>query len=209
MITNAMFYRTKDEKDEMQKGGITRLGPFEIDHQQVYVGTISILTIMPVNFLLVALFKSVQMSYEGHEALAVITGDSIKNNLKRSCRAPPIMKYVAWTLVFLSIVLSAFFVIMYSLTWGPEKSQSWLTSMVTSFLESLLILEPIKVCIVFYPMVSTIVLANATDTRKISHKVVSFSSWSQLKHFWVETWVLLLLMNNCVKIDEYKQNVSL
>ncbi|XP_072040128.1 uncharacterized protein [Amphiura filiformis] len=144
MITNAMFYRTDDEQEELPEGGSVRLGPFEIDFQQVYIGTISILIIMPVNFILVALFKSVQMSYEGHEELAVITKDTLKGNFKRHCRAPPIMKYVAWTLVFLSIVLSAFFVVLYSLMWGHEKSKSWLMSMLTSFLESLLVFEPVK-----------------------------------------------------------------
>ncbi len=142
MITNAMFYRTDEEKEELQEGGSVRFGPFEIDFQQVYIGTISILIIMPVNFLLVGLFKSVQMSYEGHEALAVIKYGSFR---KKHCRAPPIMKYVAWTLVFLATIMSAFFVIMYSLQWGKVKSKAWLMSMLTSFLESLLVFEPVKV----------------------------------------------------------------
>lgn len=146
MITNAMFYRTDDESEDMPEGGKARLGPFEIDFQQIYIGTISIMVIMPVNLILVGLFKSVQMSYEGHDGLAVISeGKMSSKRFKKRCSAPPIMKYIAWMLVFLSITSSAFFVIMYSLMWGHEKSQSWLMSMLTSFLESLLMLEPLKV----------------------------------------------------------------
>ena len=147
MITNAMFYRTDDEKEDFPQGDKVHLGLFEIDLQEVYIGFISTLIILPVNLLLVILFKSVQISHEGVTGLAVISSDSIENKrFTRRCRAPPIMKYVAWTLVFVSIVLSAFFAVMYSLMWGKEKSRAWLMSMLTSFLESLLLIEPAKVC---------------------------------------------------------------
>ncbi|XP_072039376.1 polycystin-1-like protein 2 [Amphiura filiformis] len=145
MITNAMFYRTDDEAEELPQGKTWRVGPFEIDSQEVYIGGISTLIILPVNLILVVLFKSVQMSYEGETGLAQITsGDGETKRFSRRCSAPPIMKYIAWSLVFASIVLSAFFVVMYSLMWGHDKSKAWLMSMLTSFLESLLLVEPAK-----------------------------------------------------------------
>ncbi len=149
MITNAMFYRTDEEAEQLPAGKTLHMGPFEMNSQELYIGGISTLIILPVNLLLVILFKSVQMSYEGVAGLTKISshvkGEGVAKRFSRRCTAPPIMKYVAWTLVFISIVLSAFFVIMYSLMWGHDKSKSWLMSMLTSFLESLLFVEPAKV----------------------------------------------------------------
>ena len=146
MITNAMFYRTDDEAEEMPKGKSVRLGPFEIDFQEVYIGAISTMIILPVNLILVFLFKSVQMSHEGDGDIAVISEGTMSNKrFNRRCSAPPIMRHIAWMLVFISIVSSAFFTIMYSLMWGHDKSKAWLMTMLTSFLESLLLVEPFKV----------------------------------------------------------------
>ena len=52
---------------------------------------------------------------------------------------------VGWTIAVLSIITPAFFVILYSMSWGPEISNSWLTSYTLSFFESVLITDPIKV----------------------------------------------------------------
>lgn len=147
MITNAMFYRTDEEAEEMPQGKSLRLGPFEINFQEVYVGAISTLIILPVNVILVFLFKSVQMSHAGVEGIAVISGGTSLENKRfnRRCSGPPVMKYIAYFLVFISIISSAFFTIMYSLMWGHEKSQGWMMSMLTSFLQSLLLVEPFKV----------------------------------------------------------------
>ena len=175
MITNAMFYRTDEEAEEMPKGKSVRLGPFEIDFQEVYVGGISTLIILPVNLALVFLFKSVQMSYEGITNLAVISASKSSNkHFTSRCSSPPIMKHIAWMLVFLSVISSAFFTIMYSLMWGNEKSQAWLMSMVTSFLESLLLVEPLKVNIqcydfllVFCVSIKSMILHTTTWSRKM------------------------------------------
>lgn len=53
--------------------------------------------------------------------------------------------YVAWCLVVLSIVASGFFVILYSLEWGSEKSSRWLTAFILSFIESVFLIQPLKV----------------------------------------------------------------
>ena len=52
---------------------------------------------------------------------------------------------IAWTLCLSSILLSGFFVILYSMEWGADKSQAWLIAYVLSFLEGLLIVDPLKV----------------------------------------------------------------
>lgn len=53
--------------------------------------------------------------------------------------------FVAWILVAATSGVSAYFTMMYGLTYGMERSVSWLISMLVSFFESLFITQPIKV----------------------------------------------------------------
>ncbi|XP_070533290.1 polycystin-1-like protein 2 isoform X1 [Ptychodera flava] len=64
---------------------------------------------------------------------------------KKTIYLPHWCVYIAWILVFLSVVVSAFFTILYSLEWGNEKSVQWLLSFVISFLQSVFLLQPVKV----------------------------------------------------------------
>ena len=45
----------------------------------------------------------------------------------------------------MSIVVPAFFVILYSMQWGKDRSNAWLVSMILSFSQSLLVVDPVKV----------------------------------------------------------------
>ncbi len=58
--------------------------------------------------------------------------------------------YIGWTLAILSTTASAFFVLLYSLQWGKAKSEIWLSSLVISFCQSVIIVQPIKVNITHY-----------------------------------------------------------
>lgn len=53
--------------------------------------------------------------------------------------------FVGWFLVAATSGVSAYFTMMYGLTYGKERSISWLISMVVSFFESLFITQPVKV----------------------------------------------------------------
>ena len=53
--------------------------------------------------------------------------------------------YIGWFLVFVSSAASAFFTFSFSMQWGREKSNAWLTAMVLSIGESVTIIQPTKV----------------------------------------------------------------
>ncbi|XP_066504124.1 polycystin-1-like protein 2 [Hoplias malabaricus] len=53
--------------------------------------------------------------------------------------------FVGWFLVAATSGVSAFFTMLYGLTYGKERSISWLISMSVSFFESLLLTQPVKV----------------------------------------------------------------
>ncbi|XP_061566502.1 polycystin-1-like protein 2 isoform X1 [Cololabis saira] len=53
--------------------------------------------------------------------------------------------FIGWTLVIATSVVSGYFTMMYGLTYGKDRSISWLISMLVSFFESLFITQPLKV----------------------------------------------------------------
>uniref|UniRef100_A0A665ST47 Polycystic kidney disease 1 like 2a n=1 Tax=Echeneis naucrates TaxID=173247 RepID=A0A665ST47_ECHNA len=71
-------------------------------------------------------------------------GDS---RAKKCCQGglPWWFVFVGWILVIATSGVSGYFTMMYGLTYGKERSISWLISMVVSFFESLFITQPLKV----------------------------------------------------------------
>lgn len=72
-----------------------------------------------------------------------INGDSAK----KCCQGglPWWFVFVGWMLVIATSGVSGYFTMMYGLTYGKDRSISWLISMVVSFVESLFITQPLKV----------------------------------------------------------------
>jgi polycystin 1L2 len=114
------------------------------------VGFMGGIVVFPVNAIIVQIFRTAsrrtpigagdaadkERRTDLHKAMSAVK--------KTSCM-PYWFIYIAWILVFLSVTASAFFTILYSLEWGNEKSVMWLTSFIVSFLQSILLLQPMKV----------------------------------------------------------------
>ncbi|XP_021359195.1 uncharacterized protein LOC110454143 [Mizuhopecten yessoensis] len=64
---------------------------------------------------------------------------------KANFSLPPPCIYIAWTLVFLSSVISGFITFLYSMEWGKEKSLAWLSAMLLSIGESITVIQPTKI----------------------------------------------------------------
>ncbi|XP_074514137.1 polycystin-1-like protein 2 [Sebastes fasciatus] len=63
--------------------------------------------------------------------------------------------FVSWLLVIASSFVAGYFTMLYGLKFGKERSVSWLVSMIVSFFQSVLIIQPLKVlCLaVFFALV--------------------------------------------------------
>ncbi|XP_037646091.1 polycystic kidney disease protein 1-like 2 [Sebastes umbrosus] len=63
--------------------------------------------------------------------------------------------FVGWLLVIASSFVAGYFTMLYGLKFGKERSVSWLVSMIVSFFQSVLIIQPLKVlCLaVFFALV--------------------------------------------------------
>uniref|UniRef100_A0A8D3DK98 Polycystic kidney disease 1 like 2a n=1 Tax=Scophthalmus maximus TaxID=52904 RepID=A0A8D3DK98_SCOMX len=73
----------------------------------------------------------------------ITNGDSAK----KCCQGglPWWFVFVGWILVIATSGVSGYFTMMYGLTYGKDRSISWLISMLVSFFESLFITQPLKV----------------------------------------------------------------
>lgn len=91
---------------------------------------------------------------EYHLPMSILDGDSCfpgpEENLggkKKCCQGglPWWFVFIGWILVIATSGVSGYFTMMYGLTYGKDRSISWLISMVVSFFESLFITQPLKV----------------------------------------------------------------
>ena len=61
---------------------------------------------------------------------------------------PHYFLYIAWFLSFLTVASSATFTFFFSLQWGKDISNEWLSSVLVSFTEDLFVLQPIKIVLI-------------------------------------------------------------
>ena len=62
------------------------------------------------------------------------------------------------------MVVPAFFVILYSLQWGKERSNAWLSTMMLSFVQSLFVIDPLKIFVI--TAVITFILRKSDDNNE-------------------------------------------
>lgn len=56
--------------------------------------------------------------------------------------------FFIFKVVVLSILTCSFFIILYSLEWGAKRANEWLMTMMLSFGQSILVIDPLKVFII-------------------------------------------------------------
>ena len=69
-----------------------------------------------------------------------------KKKPKPKASLPHWVIYIAYILIFMASGTAAFFVILYGFQFGKEKSDNWMKSMMLSFWQSVLVIQPVKVC---------------------------------------------------------------
>ncbi|XP_071754722.2 polycystin-1-like protein 2 [Centroberyx gerrardi] len=89
---------------------------------------------------------------------AAESSDSDSSKRRQACcegGLPWWFVFVGWLLVIATSCVAGYFTMLYGLKFGKERSISWLISMVVSFFQSLLVIQPLKVlCLaVFFALV--------------------------------------------------------
>ncbi|XP_055958185.1 polycystic kidney disease protein 1-like 2 [Patella vulgata] len=172
MISNAMFFENGDNKDRQRSSSI-ELGPIKFNPSQVYISLVSvILTAIPVYVIMTVFRKSKPKPWERRkkqirrwfpkymreklefsqklEDILVIP-DNIAIN---DASLPSWGVYIGWFLSFVASFVSCFFIMLYSIEWGKDVSEEWLTTFILSFLQSLLFVDPFKSIPATYPLTS-------------------------------------------------------
>ncbi|KAI8514468.1 hypothetical protein Bbelb_070590 [Branchiostoma belcheri] len=134
MLSNAMWY--KSDEGFVTKNTVYDLGFVQITLQELYVSLMTVVIVLPVALVPAKLFRM--------ERAISITVPGIRRS--SSCgffreRLSRWSKTMAWLLVTLVSIVSSFFVILYSLDWGREKSEAWLKAFFFSFVLSSLVAE--------------------------------------------------------------------
>ena len=222
MITNAMFYQVGGESDP---ASTLQIGPLAFSPAQIGIGIMSSLIIIPVNLLIVGIFRGVEAKPSKeelkerrksrkcwwfqelffcffdfskndkndfieilqtgskqedqfldltssttdlalNEQLALgegVESDDISFRISKQERKEEMEKkqkkkkkkkkkllpywflYIAWAICFLTCFTTAFFCVLYGLQFGKEKSSQWISSMLISFFQDVLISQPIKI----------------------------------------------------------------
>ena len=154
MIANAMWYKTG--KDETPQNSI-RIGGMNFSIRQVSIGIMSSLVVFPANLIIVTLFRKAKPKPKTSaiytentvdvSEVVIDTGDEKPAKQAEPKGLPHWCIYIAYLLAFVSCITSGAFVIMYGMEFGPEKSAQWITSLSISFVQDVMLSQPIKVFI--------------------------------------------------------------
>ena len=165
MLANAMFYKL-DGKSE----NLIQIGPLKFTWRQVVIGIESALIVAPINIFMAFLFQKAARNAESQT---------------RVCLKETFLIYFAWFLFVCSCSVSAAFTIFYSLVWGKEISEQWLSSMFISFTENVAITEPVKVFFTAIVLSAMIIRKKRKkDGNEYVKQVKTRTSSSKKGHLW-------------------------
>ncbi|XP_035699127.1 polycystic kidney disease protein 1-like 2 [Branchiostoma floridae] len=147
MIANAMWYKTENNVEQTT---VVNLGIVSFTLHELYVSTMTSLCVLPVNVLLIQLFnrckEKKQPAKNSVYAAEKEDARSLMLNTRSSSQILPHgFVYVAWSVLVLVCCVSAFFTILYSLEWGPEKANAWLKTFLISFVQDVFVVQPVKI----------------------------------------------------------------
>ncbi|XP_068684192.1 polycystin-1-like protein 2 [Montipora foliosa] len=146
MLAGAMFYQFGEKDEETIK-----FGPLRFSLKQIVIGVQSAVVVVPLNLLVVAMFRNVKIAHKnqkqyrnGQEEPDNSVASSKKNMRPLGC-LPHFFVYIAWALCIIGSLTAGTFVVFYSVEWGKEIANQWLTSTLVSFLQDVAVIQPIKV----------------------------------------------------------------
>lgn len=80
--------------------------------------------------------------------------------------------YVAYALCYITCAACIFFTLLYSIQWGKTVSTEWVITMVTAFLQSVLLLQPVKVVVM--AVVFAVLIRKPCDSDEEKNEVTAY-----------------------------------
>ncbi|XP_048586151.1 polycystic kidney disease protein 1-like 2 isoform X1 [Nematostella vectensis] len=140
MVASAMFYQFGDKTNSTKT---LKVGSLRLSLRQLVIGLQSAIVVVPVNVLIVAIFRNVK-ARRRFEDTYTPNGPPPKKFKTPGC-LPYCFVYLGWLLCLSSAGVAASFTIFYSLSWGGELANQWLTSVIISFIQDIGVTQPLKV----------------------------------------------------------------
>lgn len=134
LVTNAMFYQFDRTPTDTFK-----FGPLVVSWTQIKIGIQSSVIAIPANLLVVLIFRNTKQA----PTKDIYNLEEMNDNTPGFL--PPFFVYIAWSLSLLFSLTGSAFTVFYSLIWGADVSNQWLTSILVSLVQDILITQPIKV----------------------------------------------------------------
>ena len=189
MITSAMFYNMGGQGPSPFA---VHIGSLVIDLKPFVIGLQSSIIIVPVNVLIVQIFRNLrpnrekpnkkQSDEEGgdNENIPELSSDiQVENRSPPQGKLPHYFIFFAYAVCYLASAASIFFTLLYSIQWGKETSTEWVIAMVTSFFQSVLLLQPVKVVLVAIIIALCVKKASDADDNCSDYLVIKQSNAKQ------------------------------
>ena len=140
MLASAMFFQLGNNSKYLWK-----IGSLVIDYKGIIIGIQSGLVVIPINFAIVWVFRHTE-SFKHYRQRRENRKAGLST--RRSMLLPCGFLIIAWCLALASILASFVVVLFYSMQWGNNKSQQFVLSVFTSFVQSAFLIQPLKlVCV--------------------------------------------------------------
>ena len=97
---------------------------------------------------LVKNLKRKKESQAKYETISELNDESPRSKKKSKFAFPNWFKYISYTLCCLIWFSSAIFLLFYSITWGEDTTNKWLSSILVSLVQDIAIIQPLKAIMV-------------------------------------------------------------
>ncbi|UJR08983.1 hypothetical protein I4U23_013233 [Adineta vaga] len=156
MLLNILYYDQMNNAKANQITGSLSFGPLLVTREQIGIGIIvELLSFIP-SLLLIELFRRISLRQckddqsPLYKTLVKLKQEPIKKielktKKQRRLIFPWWCIFIAYGLSFLIIIVSSFFIIVRGIEFGDVKIQKWLTSLVSGFFSSILLIQPLKI----------------------------------------------------------------
>ena len=140
MLASAMFFQLGNDSKYLWK-----IGSLVVDFKGIIIGIQSGLVVIPVSAIILAIFRNTESFEQYKKRRKARNHDG--TTAKRGKLLPCGFLVVGWFLAMVAVLGSSVVVLFYSMQWGNEKSQQFVISIFTSFIESAFIIQPVKLVI--------------------------------------------------------------
>lgn len=137
MIVSAMFYF-----EDLDGTRAIQVGPLKVTASELSVSVITALVAFPPTFFVVFLFRKSQRL-----GITIDQDTCFDDDGRKRFQLPHFCIYIAWFVCIVGSLLASVFTILYSLQWGREKSERWLSSIFLSTTEDIFVSQPLKIVV--------------------------------------------------------------